>query len=378
MASLYFADEQVQRRQEDDDEQKIDVNGAWLHEGVIDAQVEPRYTSVVSALTEPTGALTTTANQGEERLLSRTSMIVLSFLCFVLVGAGTGAAIALKLTQPEASPSPSQSPSAAPTSSPTLPNDSCDRAFMADADGSFNIGSTAQATVDELACGAEDTTSTSPGVWYKVEGTGEPLIFNTCSSTGFDTRLSVYKGNCESLVCVGFNDDYDSVSCGQQSRVTIDSETGTSYYVLVHGYRKATGDFSLQVATPETLYNDLCVDARTLPFGSFMGDTISVMGDNIYAQFDFTNTTFCDETVTIDGPTVWYRVSGTGGRLSASLCSPETKSNMKLSVYEGNCSDWSCIGGRDYSKTECGSDSEFIWVSDPSKPYHIAVRHEKG
>jgi len=66
-----------------------------------------------------------------------------------------------------------------------------------------------------------------------VQGTGERLYADTCSDqTDFDTKLSIFSGRCDELVCVNGNDD----ACGLQSSISWDSELGEFYWILLHGF----------------------------------------------------------------------------------------------------------------------------------------------
>jgi hypothetical protein len=246
-----------------------------------------------------------------------------------------------------------------------LVNDECDGATMLLPDGEFVAGSTVPANLDFVGmCDGIDTTA--PGVWYKVVGTGEEFIISTCHQTDFDTKLSVFRGSCGLLQCVGSNDDY----CDTQSRVYLDSDPGETYFILVHGYQAGTGQFNLNVATPENLYNDLCDDAQMVALNTL------VSGDNLFAASDFAEVTTCDATVSITGPTVWYTVLGTGGDLMASSCDIQTAFDTQISVFSGPCSSLICVGGNDDSvKQECGLTSEFTWKTEPFEIYRIAVRY---
>ena len=98
------------------------------------------------------------------------------------------------------------------------------------------------------------TPSTAPGVWYMVTGNGMAMSASTCGSS-FDTKLGVYSGGCffdelrgfnfRMLNCETSNDDF----CGAQSRVEWVGEDGWDYYILVHGFESATGDFTLNVTS---------------------------------------------------------------------------------------------------------------------------------
>lgn len=140
-------------------------------------------------------------------------------------------------------------------------NEACDRALgPVPLDGSLIRGTTAGAEIPQEAPFCVSGV-TAPGVWYLVQGTGRTLQASLCDGDGssnsifggFDTRLSVYGGECPSpdgggedfLTCVEGNDDF----CGTQSLVTWLAEEGVEYYLLVHGYQDAVGDFALRVTS---------------------------------------------------------------------------------------------------------------------------------
>jgi len=110
-------------------------------------------------------------------------------------------------------------------------------------------GSTIGATVDTGVAPDCDTATTSPGVWYKWEdtsGLASDVTVTTCSPvTQYDSKISVYTGECSNppLTCVAGNDD----DCGLQSTVNFSSDGNTTFYILVHGFGGATGDFELSL-----------------------------------------------------------------------------------------------------------------------------------
>lgn len=117
------------------------------------------------------------------------------------------------------------------------------------------------------------------GVWYKVVGTGNRITASLCNAgTTFDSKLSVYKGSCGSLVCEDGNDDlgttgafpYACALSGSRSGVTWCSTLGTEYYILVHSFSTLAG-FTLDVSediTPCTVpANDACASAISVTEG---------------------------------------------------------------------------------------------------------------
>ena len=135
---------------------------------------------------------------------------------------------------------------------PQPTNDLCSNAlFIA---GSFE-GTTFSATRDTApACNGQ--TITSPGVWFRRNGNGARFRAHTCNVLGttFDTKISVYRGSCNNLECVRANDDAPiAADCGTSthSSVTWDSVPGVTYYILVHGFLGAAGEFVLGLEEEE-------------------------------------------------------------------------------------------------------------------------------
>ncbi len=137
--------------------------------------------------------------------------------------------------------------------SPVPANDVCASAVSIDlavSNPAVVAGTNRGATVDAGAPACGDIRA--PGVWYSVAGTGGPMGASTCSAGNFDSRISVFSGNCGALVCVTENDDADG--CGNAtSVVSWDSVFGETYLILVHGFdalpgRYHVGDFSLTVS----------------------------------------------------------------------------------------------------------------------------------
>jgi hypothetical protein len=115
---------------------------------------------------------------------------------------------------------------------------------------SLTLGSTTGENIPGVAsCGASNST-TSPGVWYTVTGTGNMMTASTCyPTTDFDTQLAVYCNGCDTLTCVDGNDD--DADCGPDevlSTVTWCSESDATYQILVHGYAANSGNFRLGIS----------------------------------------------------------------------------------------------------------------------------------
>jgi hypothetical protein len=140
------------------------------------------------------------------------------------------------LTKPAFCATLTNFPTMSPTPAPPAPaNNLCASAVLITGT-STTAGSTVSSTFDDVGfCG---TINSGPGVWYKINGDGKFYELDTCAFTNFDTRISIFKGSCGSLVCVTGNDqsssDFDCSAKGA-SRATFGTESGTSYFILVHG-----------------------------------------------------------------------------------------------------------------------------------------------
>lgn len=144
------------------------------------------------------------------------------------------------------------SASAQPPNSP--PNDACGDAILVDI-GSVTAGMTIGATFDNV--GSCIINNTAPGVWYRVVGTGESITASTCNdgndSTGsadYDTKISVFSGDCGNLTCVTGADDTLPECGGGTTKVSWASEFGVEYLILVHGFSSDTGNFNLSIDEP--------------------------------------------------------------------------------------------------------------------------------
>ena len=142
-------------------------------------------------------------------------------------------------------------------------NDACAAAIPVACGQTVN-GSTDFATADNA--GTCVTTNTAPGVWYQLVGpsTGNVTASLCGAGTNYDSKISVYTGSCGALTCVTGNDDF----CGLQSEVTFTSTPGQIYYILVHGFGTASGDFDLAITCPNPITNDDVCGATPVTFGT--------------------------------------------------------------------------------------------------------------
>ena len=232
---------------------------------------------------------------------------------------------------------------------------------------SVTSGTTTEATLDSVGtCG---TTNTAPGVWYSFTGNQTVVTVDTCSNTPHDSKISVFRGSCGSLVCVGGNDD--TTGCGtSDSRVTFCATAGETYLVLVHGFQVQSGPFDLTISSGASCNppaNDLCVNAT--PMGSVPA-TATV--DNSFA----TNDTLLVCGSAPHNKTTWYTIVGDGTTYTATTCNTVgTVLDTELIVYCGDCVEPVCVGGDDdaCSLSGHGNKSIFSWCTEAGATYLIAI-----
>ena len=112
--------------------------------------------------------------------------------------------------------------------------------------GDVVTGNTQGASPDSTLPFCGTTLTTAPGHWYIFEGTGDSInITASTAGSSYDTKLGVFTGSCESLSCVGGNDDGGP---GLTSQVTFDTMPGQNYYIYVTGYSSNAGEYTLTVS----------------------------------------------------------------------------------------------------------------------------------
>jgi len=128
-------------------------------------------------------------------------------------------------------------------------------------------GTTIDATIDYPEVPDCGPWITAPGVWYTMIGTGTPVTVSVCDAADYDTKISVYCKGCEEALCVGGNDDGTGCS-GYTSELTVATQAGFEYLILVHGYGSGTGDFNLTVREGGTPGFDPVDCAPPVPVGA--------------------------------------------------------------------------------------------------------------
>ena len=200
-----------------------------------------------------------------------------------------------------------------------LENDFCEGALPI-ACGETITGSTEGATPDSGAPECSGVSITAPGVWYSFtddSGLVTDYTVSLCDSD-YDTKVSVYSGDCGTLVCEAGNDDACGTT-GLQSEVAFQGDGNTTYYILVHGFGGATGNYSLNVdCLPVPPPNDMIANSIDVDEVGFPYTDPAVAMPA--ATTEGGNPNGCN----IDGANgVWYNFVANGdGEATASITSP--------------------------------------------------------
>lgn len=252
-------------------------------------------------------------------------------------------------------------------------NDYCRTAVGPLALGEVAYGSVSGATTDGIEACGDASASSSPGVWYKVIGTGGFLQADTCTNQGslngdFDSQITLLSGNCENITCID-GDQNGNSRCGSEAAISWQSTKGLMYYILVHEGRDANSwnqsDFFLEFR--EGL-NDYCEFAIRLD-----QDSPTVTGSTEGAAIS-TQVEECGEATEATASGLWYSLRGIKGFIFAEVCRSddgiEDTFYTQLTVLQGTCSNWTCVDGSSGVEQKCTS---LNWSSTFDENYFLFV-----
>lgn len=245
---------------------------------------------------------------------------------------------------------------------PPSGNDACAGATPVSC-GQTVSGSTAGATFDGAPfCG---TSNTAPGVWYAFQGDGSLVTVSTCNQANYDTKISVFTGSCSNLVCVTGDDD-DPGCAGFTTEETFATNPGVTYYILIHGFGTATGDFDMTVSCAPPLTNDQCTGAQPVPLAPLgQCDNFTVPGSTIGASDDGFQT--CDAFGQNNG--VWYSfVAPASGIVILNVT--ELSGNHEAAIYSA------CNGSSVFC--DFSPDGEQVSGLNPGQTYYLLVWSDAG
>lgn len=222
-------------------------------------------------------------------------------------------------------------------------------------------------------------------VWYTFTTDEPTVLIHTGTRAGGDSILALYRGECGSLERIACNDDAQSIEFGlgnerplpltHRSGLYADLTAfppGGTYYIQVAAYDEAArGEYELTLRAPSPTAAP-ANDAYELALDVTVPTVVS--GTTVLADQDLRAAPDCDG-VLITAPGVWYKVLGTGDRITASLCSPATQIDPKLSVYRLTQSPnppqpLECVTA---AGDLCGARSLLSWIGEPGVEYFVLV-----
>jgi hypothetical protein len=274
-------------------------------------------------------------------------------------------------------------------------NDVCQNAFEVFCGDVINA-STVDATAQLPPPYCQTSVNTASGIWFKFNGTGQRIEISTCAAaTDYDTKITVYAGNCTNLTCVAGNDDM-GVGCSfnsLHSEVDFCTEPGVEYYIYVTGYGSSAGDFQLQVncilSDPPSVINCPAHITQQTDAGScsafvsvplpvygvdFMDDCSAVfyndftLNDDASALYPFGSTNLLWTAEDNDGQTATcvQVITIVDQELPAISCPP----NVSIFTDPGLCSASGVFIGNPVVSDNCGISGI---VNDAVQPFYLGA-----
>lgn len=252
-------------------------------------------------------------------------------------------------------------------------NDECENALPI-ACGETITGTTANATFDASAPACGGVEITAPGVWYEFtdnSGLITDYTISLCNGTDYDSKLTVYSGTCGALICETANDD----ACGLQSEVSFQSDGNTTYYILVHGYLSATGNFTLNVdCTPVPPPNDMIVNAIDVDQIGFPYTDPAVAMPA--ATTENGNPNGCDLT---GANGVWYKfTTNVDGNADATIVSPAGASSVTFYTAADENASETDLTLVDQNSNQCAPGTSSSIFTLANQTYYVFVLNTGG
>jgi len=262
------------------------------------------------------------------------------------------------------------------------PNDLCDNAIAIEC-GSVTAGSTILASLDNDVAsdcpndgaGPDPVTVSAPGVWYVYEDTSglvTDITLSTCDDADFDTKISVYTGDCTDLSCFAAVDD-DPDCSGFTTTVDFQSDGNTTFYILVHGFGTAQGNFNLTmdctIVPPD---NDLIANAIDLDEVGCPFTDVGVQMPGATAEPG--NPTDCD----ISGANgVWYKFTPVSpGFITCTILNPSPFSSVTFYTAPDESATETDLVLVDWFENQClpGESARIPYMADQA--YYVFVTNE--
>ena len=201
--------------------------------------------------------------------------------------------------------------------------------------------------------------------WFKFHiSTATPVYFTIIPEFPFDFNIMAFN-NCTSTQILKST---SGAAC--DTTVLSDTLSPGDYMVTIanqtyDGYPCGTTNFYILQMSTYYAQNDICANAIPVQCQSiYSGTTVGTATDVVPA---------CN-SVTANGPGVWYLLPGNNNIMTASLCT-QASFDTKLQVYSGNCGSLNCVTAND---NFCANKSEVEWFAVTGTDYYIYVSGASG
>jgi len=223
----------------------------------------------------------------------------------------------------------------------------------------FSPGRTNYATVDDVNGGFCGVSIDSPGIWWRVKGTGRPIKVSSCHlQTDIKVKFSVFTGSCDDLQCVsgGAEPDFEctipelrrDTELGEWDTMSsahiFETEEEKDYFVLVQQTENyGRGTVWINFREPNVPQNDNCPDA----IGPVPRDLTRVENSHIDATVSKVYDYCGGEGVPALYPGTWFQIMGTGEPVTIMACGDNNFDGYAFSVYNGAyCDGMECMEGQ--------------------------------
>jgi hypothetical protein len=220
------------------------------------------------------------------------------------------------------------------------------------------------------------TIGETPGVWWRIQGTGDKLRASTChEKTAIKVKITVFStnvfGDCNKLKCEGVSTEADfecGISIGgdgndskwntKSTRIYFDTEPGVWYYLLVQ--QESATESGVVWLNFERIYvpqNNDCVDA----IGPVPRDGTIIQGSSELASISSAGTAgYCNYQDALY-PGIWFQVFGNGGDVVLNACGQDSLDGYYFSVYEAaTCGNLECAKNGKTETTNNAPECFFI------------------
>lgn len=210
----------------------------------------------------------------------------------------------------------------------------------------------------------------APGKWYRYNASMTGRVdATTCSSgTDFDTRIAVFSGSCDYLICEGIS--LSALNCRDSviaSTIAFNVVEGESYFIYVTGYANASGAFSLTLHCFDS-NNTTCNSANTIVCGQTVTGITSGSPQQVSECSTPLNT----------APGLWYRyTSNYNGPVIVNTCNNGTDFDTKIGIFTGSCGNLVCVAGNDDMPigacTAFGTAARIVFDATQGTEYFIYI-----